>query len=77
MVAPIGALALRYHRAVLDDADDVPAFDLPDPEQVWRNYLENFRHLGVQPVSRDRAMDLMAEWADAIAGRQSVPSITH
>ena len=39
-----------------DDADnDVPAFEQPDREQVYRNYLETCRRLGIQPTPHGRA----------------------
>ena len=54
----------RYHRAMLDDADrDAPGLDPPDPEGVYRNYLRTCKKLGVRPVSRERARDLIREWS--------------
>jgi hypothetical protein len=51
---------------VVDDAErDAPELDPPDAESVYRNYVETCRRLGVEPVPRDRAQDLMAEWSDA------------
>lgn len=48
---------------MLDDADeDAPAFDPPEPDRVYRYYLETCRRAGVEPVPRDRAQDLIAEW---------------
>ena len=68
----------RYHRAMLDDADkDTPEFDPPDAERVYRNYVETCRRLGVEPVPRERAQDLIAEWSDAIAAGRSVPPTMH
>ena len=67
-----------YHRAMLDDPDnDAPAFDPPDAEGVYRNYVETCRRLGVESVPRDRAEELMAEWSDAIAAGRTVPPTTH
>jgi hypothetical protein len=48
----------------------------PDADAVYRNYLEKCRRLGVEPVARDHAHELIAEWSDTIAGR-SVPPSTH
>jgi hypothetical protein len=76
--APIGALAPRYHRATRDNTDvDAPAFDPPDADVVYARYLDTCRRLGVQPVPRDRARGLIAEWSDAIASGQSVLPATH
>lgn len=51
--------------------DDARAFGPADPERVYRNCVETYGRLGVEPVPRNRAQDLMAEWSDAItAGRQ-------
>jgi hypothetical protein len=56
--ASISAPALPYHRAMIDDAEkDAPAFDPPDPDRVYRNYLETCRRLN---VSRYRES---ARWA--------------
>ena len=49
--------------------------DPPDPDRVYRHYLERCRRLGIDPVLRDRAHDLIAEWNDAIAASQLVPRI--
>ncbi len=46
---------------------------LPDPDRVYRNYLETCRRLGVEPVPRHRAMSPIEEWTDSIARRRSVP----
>ena len=55
----------------LDDADnDAPGFNPPDADRPYVNYVETCRRLGVEPVSRDRAQNLIAEWTDAIAARQ-------
>lgn len=45
--------------------DDVPELDLPDANRVYRNYLETCRRNGVKPVPRERAQELIAEWAAA------------
>jgi len=58
---------------MLNDADkESPAIDPPDAERVYRNYLERCKRLGIEPVLRDHAQDLMAEWSAAIeASRQT------
>jgi hypothetical protein len=64
----MSAPALRYHRAMLDDADnDPPEFDPPDADLVYERYLKTCQRLAVEPVPRDRAQDLMAEWSAALA----------
>lgn len=40
-----------YHPAMLDAAANAPKFDLPDPDRMYANYLQNCRRNGVQPVS--------------------------
>ena len=51
---------------------DTSALNWPDPERVYRNYLERCKRLGIEPVLRDHAQDLMAEWSAAIeASRQT------
>lgn len=56
--------------------DDPSVFDPPDPDRVYRNHLETCRHLGVEPVPRERARKLIQEWTDTIAPSRSVPPIT-
>jgi hypothetical protein len=57
--------------------DDVPVeFDPPDPDVVWEHYLETYRRAGAQPVTRDRADELMAELSDAIT-RGITPPTAH
>lgn len=48
--------------------DDAPEVDLPDPDQVYRNYVESCRRCGVKPVSRERAQGLIEEWTVALTG---------
>jgi hypothetical protein len=44
-----------------DDApNDAPAFDPPDADRVYVNYLETCRGLGVDPIRRERALRLDA-----------------
>ena len=52
---------------------DTFARDPPDPDRVYRRYLERCRRLGIDPVLRDRAHDLIAEWNHAIAASRTVP----
>jgi hypothetical protein len=48
---------------MLDDTE------LPDPrdDEFWTRYLKTCAALGVQPVSADRAHELIDEWTRAIA----------
>jgi hypothetical protein len=57
-----------------DDFDSLLR-DPPDPESVYRHYLERCRRLGIDPILRDRAHDLIAEWNDAIAASRAVPPV--
>jgi len=49
--------------------DDARAFDPADPERVYRNCVETYERLGVEPVPRNRAQDLMQEWNEVLSGR--------
>jgi len=49
----------------------------PDADTVYRNYLETCRRNGVEPVARDHAHQLIAEWSDTIVASRSVPPSTH
>ena len=51
--------------------------DPPDPDRVYRHYLERCRRLGIEPVLRDRAHGLIAEWNNVIAASRTVPPINH
>jgi hypothetical protein len=63
---------------MLDKADkESPAIDTPDRDRVYRSYVEDCRRLGIEPVSPDRAQDLMEEWSEALAGPRLVPPNTH
>ena len=42
----------------------------PDPERLYRDQLETCRRLGIEPVSRDRALGLIQEWTEVLTGRQ-------
>ena len=56
------------------DADnDVPAFEQPDQERVYRNYLETCRRLGVKPTPQGRAEALIKEWTKALAAGRIDP----
>lgn len=55
---------------------DSAAFDSPDPDQIYEiyvNYLESCRRQGIQPVPRDRARELIKEWAHALAAARRDP----
>ena len=43
-----------------------PRLNVPDADTVYRNYLESCRRRGVDPVPRQRAHELVAEWTAAI-----------
>ena len=45
------------------------AFEPPDPDQTYRNYLRTCEMLGVKPVSRERAFGLIQEWTEVLSGR--------
>jgi len=57
--------------------NDAPEFDPPDADALYAGYLETCRRLGVEPVPRHRARDLMNEWSESIAAGRSVPLTTH
>jgi hypothetical protein len=50
---------------------DGPEFNPPSAESVYCSYVETCRRLGVEPVSRDRAQGLMAEWFVERTARRS------
>ena len=54
-----------------DDAIIVP-LDPPDHDRMYRNYLETWRS-GVTSVLRNRALDLIAGWAEIIAASRAPP----
>lgn len=58
------------------DDTHAPALNPPDADRVYRNHLEKCQRLGIDPVPRDRAHDLIAEWNDAIVACRTVPPIT-
>jgi len=51
-----------------DDAIEIP-FEPPDPDLTYRNYLETCRRSGVEPVPREQALGLIAEWSEVLSGR--------
>lgn len=53
---------------------DAPELDPPDPDRVYRNYVESCRRFGVEPVPYERARELVAEWAKAIADSAAPPT---
>jgi len=67
----------RYHGTMPDDQKRNGVADLPDPDDVYRNYLETCKLLGVSPTPRDRAKKLIEDWSDALAaaaGRSDPPT---
>ena len=62
---------------MLKDDTDASAFNTPDADEVYAHYLETCRRLGVEPVPRERAHDLIAEWAAAIVAGRVLPPIKH
>jgi len=61
----------------MPDADDDALhieFDPPNPDLTYRNYLETCRRSGVTPVSRERAVGLIAEWTETIAACLTSPT---
>ena len=42
--------------------------DAPDPDRVYRNYLETCRHRGIEPVPREHAIALVQEWTEVLTG---------
>lgn len=57
-------------RGLIDDAKaiNVP-FDPPDPDLTSAHYPKTCAMLGVVRVSRERALGLMQEWNEVLAGR--------
>ena len=49
----------------------------PDPDVVYRNYVETCRRLSMEPVPRERARKLIEEWTDALAAAARAPPATH
>ena len=61
----------------MQNDSNTPVRDPPDPDRVYRHYIVRCRRLGIEPVLRDRAHDLIAEWNDAIAASRTVQPINH
>ena len=55
---------------------NIHAFDPPDADLTYRNYLETCKRAGIEPVSREQALALMQEWTATIAAAL-VPPTTH
>ena len=63
---------------VAEPKEETPfASDPPNPNRVYRNYLEACRRQGIEPVPRERAGELMQEWADALKGFGPRPPAPH
>ncbi len=58
---------------MIDDAINI-AFKPPDPDVVWEHYRETYRRAGVTPLSRERALGLIAEWTATIAACLTPPT---
>jgi len=41
----------------------------PDPDHVYRNYLDTCAMLGIEPVPRELALGLIGEWTEVLTGR--------
>jgi hypothetical protein len=48
-------------------------FDPPDPDVTYAHYLETCQRAGINPVSWERAQDLIAEWTEVPSGRPEPP----
>jgi hypothetical protein len=59
---------------MIADDDINIAFDPPDADRVYANYLETCRRAGVTPVSREHAQDLIADWPATIAAALVPPT---
>ena len=57
--------------------NDSAAFQSPDQDQVYLNYLESCKRQGIQPVPRDRARELIKEWAHALAAARRDSPTSH
>ena len=49
--------------------DGPPKLDPSEVERVYRNYLAVCARLGVKPMPRERAAELIREWAAALERR--------
>jgi len=53
---------------------NIHAFDPPDANLTYANYLETCRRAGVTPVSREQALGLIQEWTEVRSGRPEPPT---
>ena len=61
---------------MFDDSDkNGPEFDPPNEDVVYARYLETCKRLGVEPMPRDRATALMAEWSAVLATHRHQPPL--
>ena len=61
------AVGLGNCRAIIRRCSTPPT--RPIRISVYFNYLETCRRLGIDPVSRERAIGLIREWGEALTGR--------
>jgi hypothetical protein len=47
--------------------DDARELDLPGPDTVYESHLEACRRAGVEPVPREHAEGLIADWNDVLS----------
>lgn len=62
--------------SVRNGSDARAALDPPDADTVYTRHLERCKRLGIEPVPRELAQDLIAEWSDVIA-RTAIPPSSH
>jgi len=48
--------------------DNSSPLDL-DLDRVYRNYLETYRRLRIEPTPREQALGLIREWTEVLSGR--------
>ncbi len=53
----------------MTDGMQTPEFAPPDADRAYRNYLETCQRLGIEPVLRGHARELMSEWNEVLSGR--------
>ena len=53
---------------------NIHAFDPPDADLTYRNYLETCKRAGIEPVSREHADQLIGERTATIAEGLSPPT---
>jgi len=49
-------------------ADNSSPLDL-DLDRVYRNYLETYRRLRIEPTPREQALGSIREWTEVLSGR--------